>query len=39
MQKPGILEIMEYSQPLHNWIPTQIQNPVMFAEIYECSDI
>ena len=30
MQKPGILGILEYSEPFHNCIPTHIQNPVIF---------
>ena len=28
-QKPGILGIQEYSEPLHNCIPTNIPNPVI----------
>ena len=33
MQKPGILEILEYSELFHNYIPMHIQNPVKFKKI------
>ena len=39
MQKPDILGIPEYSEPFHNYIPTYIQNPVIFTKIYECSEL
>ena len=38
-QKPGILGILEYSKLFHNYIPTYIQNPVIFTKKYEYSDI
>ena len=31
-QKPGILGIMEYSEPFHNYIPTHIQNPLILQK-------
>ena len=34
MQKPGILGILGYSEPIRNCISTQIQNPVIFTKIY-----
>ena len=39
MEKPGILGILEYSELLHNCIPTYIQNPVTFTKIYEYSEL
>ena len=33
MQKPGILRILEYSEPFHNCILMHIQNPVIFTKI------
>ena len=33
MQKPDIFEILEYSEPFHNCIPTHIQNLVIFTKI------
>ena len=39
MQKPGILEILEYSAPFHNRIPNHIQNPVISMKIYEYSEL
>ena len=39
MQKPGILGILEYSEPFHNYIPTYIQNTVIFTKIYENSEL
>ena len=39
VQKPDILEILEYAEPLHNCIPTRIQNPVILAKIYEYSEL
>ena len=38
-QKPGIIGILEYSEPFHNCILTHIQNPVVFTKIYEYSDL
>ena len=29
MQKPGILRILEYSEPFHNCIPKHIENTVI----------
>ena len=39
MQKTDTLEILEYSEPFHNSIPTHIQNPVLFIKIYEYSEL
>ena len=39
MQKPDILGILEYSEPFHNYIPTNIQNPVIFTKMYEYSEL
>ena len=33
MQTPGIFEILEYSEPLYNYIPSSIQNPAIFTKI------
>ena len=38
MQKPGLLKILEYSEPLHNCIPRHIQNPVIFTKICDYSE-
>ena len=38
-QKPGILGILEYSEPFHNCNPTHIQNSVIFTKIYEYSKL
>ena len=35
MQKPGILQILEFSEPFHNCIPIHIQNTLIFMKIYE----
>ena len=37
MQKPDLLGILEYLEPLHNYIPTYIQKLVIFTKIYEYS--
>ena len=37
--KHGILGILEYSEPFHNCIPTNIQNPVIFTKIYKYSGL
>ena len=34
-QKPGIVRILKYSEPSHNCIPTDIQNPVLLTTIWE----
>ena len=34
MQKPGILEILEYSELFDNCFATHLQNPTIFTEIY-----
>ena len=39
MQKPGILGILEYSEPFHNCIPKHIQNPVISTKIFEYSEL
>ena len=39
MQKPDILEILEYSETFHNCILTHIQNHVIFTKIYEYSEL
>ena len=39
MQKPGILRILKYSEPVHNYILTNIQNSIIFTEIYEFSEL
>ena len=39
MQKAGILEILEYSEPFHNCIPTYIQNTAIFMKIYKYSEL
>ena len=33
MQKSGIFGILEYPELFHNYIPSHIQNPVIFAKI------
>ena len=33
MQKPGIVEIREYSKTFHNCIAVHIQNPAIFTKI------
>ena len=33
MQKSGIFEILEYSEPFHNCLLAHIQNPIIFTEI------
>ena len=37
-QKPGILEILEHSEPFHNCMPMHIHNPVILKKIYEYSE-
>ena len=39
MQKPGILRILEYSEPFHNCIPTHIQGPVILTKIYKYPEL
>ena len=39
MKKPDILGILEYAELFHNYIPTYIQNPVIFMKIYEYSEL
>ena len=39
MQNPSILQILGYSEPLHNWILMHIQNPVIFMKINEYSEL
>ena len=39
MQKPGILRILQYSEPFHNCIQRHIQNPATFTKIYEDSEL
>ena len=38
-QKPGILRILEYSEPFHNYIPTHIQGPVILTKIYKYPEL
>ena len=38
-QKPATLGILEYSEPFPNCIPTHIQDPIIFTEIYEYSEL
>ena len=38
-QKPGILGILEHSEPFHICIPTHIQNPVISKAIYKYSEL
>ena len=38
-QKLGILGILEYSEPFHNYIPTHIQSPVILTKINEYSEL
>ena len=38
-QKPGILEILEYSEPFYNCVPPHIQNPVILTKIDEYSEL
>ena len=33
MQEPGIIEMLEYSEPFNNRITTHMQNPVIFTKI------
>ena len=35
MQKSDILGILEYSKPFQNYVPTHIQDPVIFTRTYE----
>ena len=39
MEKPGILGILEYSELLHNCIPTYIENPLIFTKMYKYSEL
>ena len=39
MQKPDIRGVLKYSETFHNYIPTYIQNPVIFTKIYEYSEL
>ena len=39
MQKPGILGILEYSEPFHNCISTYIQNPNIFTKTNKYSEL
>ena len=33
MQEPGIIEMLEYSEPFNNCITTYMQNPAIFTKI------
>ena len=39
MQKPGILGILEHSEPFHYCTKTHIQNPIKLTKIYEYPEL
>ena len=39
MQKPDILEILEYAEPFQNCIPKYIQNTFIFMKIDKYSEL